>query len=390
MPQSGPDLREIRKFVAPEIVLGAGASMLAGQYAWNLGIRRALLVSDPGVAEAGWTALVAQSLRDADLDVSIFEGVNANPRDSQVMAGAEAYRAERCDGLVAVGGGSPMDAAKGIGIIVTNGRHILEYEGVDRIEVPIPPLLCVPTTAGSSADVSQFAIINDTARHVKIAIVSRAMVPDASLVDPRTLTTMPAIVTAGTGIDALTHAVEAVVSSASSSLTDLLAIDAIGLVRRHLPRCLEAPDDVEARSAMARASLLAGMAFSNAILGATHALAHGIGGLLDAPHGVCNALLIDHVVRYNFSTARERYFRVAEALGLEARGRPSGDVEKELATALHELRRRAGIEGTLATLGVGRSDIPLIARHALADVCLATNPRPADQRDLEVILEEAL
>jgi alcohol dehydrogenase class IV len=375
---------EIRKFVVPELVLGEGVCQLVGQQTWNLGVRRALLVTDPGVAAAGWTEVAARSLRDAHVEVVIFSDVKPNPSERPVMEGAELYRQHRCDGLVAVGGGSPMDVAKGIGVVATNGGHVLAYEGVDRIEAPIPPIVCVPTTAGSSADVSQFAIITDSTRRVKIAIISKTVVPDASLIDPVVLTTMPPEVTAGTGLDALTHAVEAYVSSASSPLTDLLALEAVALVPGALPRCLDDPGDLAARAVMARASLVAGMAFSNAILGATHALAHALGGLLDAPHGECNAILLEHVVRFNLEFARERYARIGAALGA------AGDDPHAVPGKIAELRRRCGIPGSLRAMGIRAADIPLLARHALADACLATNPRPASQRDLEVILEEAL
>lgn len=180
---SGSDLLELRKFLAPEAVFGQGAALLAGRYAQNLGARKVLLVTDPGVAAQPWFAPVAESIGEAGLRLEVFTDIHPNPRDFEVMRGAEVYRAAGCDAIVAVGGGSPMDCAKGIGIVSTNERHVLEFEGVDNVTRPGPPLICVPTTAGSSADVSQFAIITDTARRVKIAIVSKAMVPDAALVD---------------------------------------------------------------------------------------------------------------------------------------------------------------------------------------------------------------
>ena len=215
---SGADFSKLRKFLAPEFVFGQNASLLAGRYAANLGCKKLLLVSDPGVSAAGWTALVERSLGEYGLKSQIFLEVSENPRDHQVMAGAELYLAKGCDMLLAVGGGSPMDCAKGIGIVVGNGGNILDFEGADNVPLPGPPLICVPTTAGSSADVSQFAIINDTVRKVKIAIVSKVLVPDVALIDPLLSTTMSPELTANTGLDALTHAVEAYVSNASSPM----------------------------------------------------------------------------------------------------------------------------------------------------------------------------
>jgi alcohol dehydrogenase class IV len=385
-----PPLAEQRKFIVPELALGLDAHTLAGRYARNLGVRRALLVSDPGVARAGWTERVAEALRSAGVWYELFEGVSPNPRDREVMAGAEAYRRGGCDGLVAVGGGSPMDAAKAVGIVVTNGRAIGAYEGVDQIAAPIPPLVCVPTTAGSSADVSQFAIISDDARRLKFAIISKAVIPDASLIDPRPLTTMAPEITAATGMDALTHAVEAYVSNASSPLTDLAALEAVRLVGAGLLRTLEAPADLAAREVMARASLLAGMAFSNAILGVVHAVAHAVGGLLDAPHGACNAYLLEHSVRLNHAAAPERYRAVAEALGVPVGGRSDPDVREALVDAVARLRCAVGLTGTLGRLGVTRGDVPRIAENALRDPCMATNPRAITRAELEAFLEQAL
>ena len=256
----------MRKFVAPEFVYGAGALQLAGQYATNLGAGKVLLVSDEGVAKAGWTDLVAESLEQAGLPLVLFTDVSPNPRTKEVMAGTELFKQTGCDAIVAVGGGSPMDLAKGVGIVAANGGHILDYEGADKVGAPIPPLICLPTTAGSSADVSQFCIIANPQKEVKIAIVSKAVVPDVALIDPLTTTTKDPYLTACTGLDALTHAVEAYVSTANSPITDLHALEAIRLVSKYLAQTVAKPKDKMLRAKMMLASLEAGLAFSNAIL----------------------------------------------------------------------------------------------------------------------------
>jgi len=198
---------KLRKFVVPEFIFGEGARLLVVQYARNFGARKVLLVTDPGVREAGWAGEAAESLEAAGLAQVVFDGVSSNPKSSEVMAGAAVYLAEGCNLIVAVGGGSPMDCAKGIGIVSTNRDHILAFEGVDQVPAPMPPLICVPTTAGTAADVSQFVIISNEQERVKIAIVSKAVVPDLALIDPVTLTTKPASLTASTGFDAPTHAI---------------------------------------------------------------------------------------------------------------------------------------------------------------------------------------
>ncbi len=381
---------ELRKFVAPEVVFGAGARRLAGRYAANLGAERALVVSDPGVIRAGWTAEVEQALGEAGVARAVFSGVSPNPRAEEMMLGAERYRLERCDVIVAVGGGSVVDCAKGIGIVSSNRRHILEFEGVDRVADPMPPVICVPTTAGASADVSQFVIVTDRTARTKKAIISKSVVPDVSLVDPETLTTLDPFVTACTGMDALVHAVEAFVSNAHSPLTDVHALQAIRLVFPNLVACLRDPTDVELRTPVMLGSLEAGLAFSNASLGAVHALAHSLGGYLDLPHGQCNAMLLRHVAAYNFESATERYEQVGLAMGLPlSRMRRSGR-RAAILDAIEGLRSELRVTGTLASHGVKASDVSELAEHALSDACLVTNPRRPNRRDLEVIYEEAL
>lgn len=379
---------ELRKFVAPEIVFGEGALSLIGQYAASLGARRVFMVTDPGIRAAGWTKAAQKSLEEHGIPHVVFDSVTPNPKDHEVMAGANLYRTENCDVIVVIGGGSPMDCAKAIGIVATNDRHVLEFEGMDEVVIPGPPLLCIPSTAGTSADVSQFAIITDTARQVKIAIISKTMVPDVALIDPVTTTTMPAELTAATGMDALVHAVEAYVSNASSPLTDLNALEAIRLVTRHLSGAVQEPLNRGHRNGMMLGSLLAGLAFSNAGLGLVHAMAHALGGRLDLPHGECNAILLEHVVRFNFAAAAELYRGVGRAMGLHLDGAPS-DGER-LAEVLAHFRREVGIDRRLRLLGVTAADIPDMARKAYRDPCLATNPALATVHDIEEIYEQAL
>ncbi len=384
------DLSGLRKFVAPEFVFGPGSSRLAGQYADNLGIRKVLLVTDKHLMECEWPSRVMDSLAQAGVGYTVFHDVSPNPRDNEVMDGAALFRENDCDALVAVGGGSPMDCAKGIGIVITNNRHVLSFEGADNVPRPGPPLICIPATSGSAADISQFCIITDTRRKVKIAIVSKAMVPDVSLVDPVLTTTMSKALTAHTGLDALTHAIEAYVSNASSPVTDLHALEAIRLVRKHLVTTIHEPDNLDARMGMSLASTFAGLAFSNAILGAVHAMAHSLGGKLDLPHGQCNALLLDFVMDYNFDAAPEKYFKIGKFLDAELNDEMSYE-EKKHATleAVRALKRETGVTGSLADLGVSAEDLKLLTEHALKDPCMLTNPKSPLTADIESIYEKA-
>jgi alcohol dehydrogenase class IV len=306
------------------------------------------------------------------------------------MAGAAVYTENLCDSLVAVGGGSVMDCAKGIGIVISNGGDILDYEGIDQIGVPMPPLICIPTTGGTSADLSQFAIINNSSELVKIAVISKAVVPDVALVDPLTLTSMDAYLTACTGMDALSHAIEAYVSNASSPLTDLHALEAMRLVAASLRRTVETPLDLKVRGEMMLASLQAGLAFSNASLGAVHSMAHSLGGYSDLPHGECNALLLPHVIDYNFSRVPERFRKIADALAIPSAGLADAELRAALIAGVIDLRRQCGIDGTLASRGVNISDVGILSGKAIKDPCNATNPRPPTKEDLAAVFREAL
>lgn len=381
---------ELKKFVAPEIVFGLGAIDLAGQYASNLGARKVLLVTDKGVIDAGWAERVSASIAAAGLSSAVFSGISPNPRDQEVAAGAEFYKAHGCNAIVAVGGGSPLDCAKAIGIVASNGGNIGEYEGVDNVAYPVPPLVCIPTTAGSSADVSQFTIITDTTRKVKMAIVSKTIVPDIALIDPQTLTTMPDYLTACTGVDALSHAIEAYVSNVHWPLTDLHALEAIRLLHTYLPLSVNYPQDLNYRAQVMLASMEAGLAFSNAILGAVHALAHSLGGFSDLPHGECNAILLEHVVAVNFSACPDRYVTVAETMGLNMRGLERLEQAEALGHELARFRRELGLRRNLGELGIKRGDIAALAEYALHDVCMATNPQALTRQEVEGIYERAL
>ena len=383
-------LYEMRKFGAPEFIFGVGARRRVGFYARNMMARRVLVVSDDGVIHAGWLKDVETDLREAGIDFVVFKGLSPNPKDHEVMAGAALYAREHCDVIVALGGGSVIDCAKAIGVVHTNGCSVLRFEGVDQIEAPGPPLICIPTTAGTSADISQFCIIVNSAERYKMAIISKTVVPDVALVDPETTLSMDPYLTACTGMDTLTHAIEAYVSTARSPIVDVHALAAIRLVSGNLEQAVLAPAELPARENMMLASLQAGLAFSNASLGAVHAMAHSAGGFLDLPHGECNALLLEHVVRFNMTAAPERYRQVAEAMGIDTRGMEAKTVTARVTEALANLRRRVGIVDGLAARGVRVADLPELAAHAVKDACVFTNPRNVSRSDAQAIYGEAL
>lgn len=381
---------ELRKFVAPEVVFGLDARFLAGRYAKNFGAQKVLIVSDPGIIAAGWLNGIFDVLDKEIISYEIYSDITPNPKEEEVIRGAELYKDKECNAIVAVGGGSTLDCAKGIGIVSSHNRGILDFEGVDKVYNPIPPLICIPTTAGSSADVSQFAVIKDQKRNVKISIISKALVPDVALIDPVTTTTMDSYLTASTGLDALTHAIEAYVSNASSPLTDTHALNAIQLIWSNLIKTINHPDDLGLRGNMMLGSLEAGLAFSNASLGAVHAMAHSLGGFLNLSHGECNAILLDHVIDFNFDAEPLRYQNIGEAMGINFDGMNANEIKAAIMMELKHLKESIGIDHTLKQMGVKESEITHLSKNAMEDSCIVTNPRRPEQKDIEEIFKKAL
>lgn len=371
------------RFITPELFFGEGVRFETASLLKKLGVHRVLIVSDPGVISSGWTGELMDSLSGSGIRFSLFSEVTPNPKADEVMQGVSFYRDEGCDGIVVLGGGSPIDCAKGIAIVSANGGHILDYEGVDQISKPIPPFIALPTTSGSSADMSRFAIISDTAVRVKKAIISSRIVPDYSLLDPEVTMTMDPYLTACTGMDALTHAIEALVSSGHSPLTDVHAKEAIRLVYRNLKAAAIDRLNIHIRAQVMMASLQAGLAFSNAGLGAVHAMAHSLGGLKDLSHGECNALLLEHVINHNYDSAVHRYSMVAEAMELDIRGKSDQWIRQALLERVSAFRQEVGVVSRLADLGIQAADIPRLAENSVKDACLSTNPQTISKKQME-------
>lgn len=384
-PQRSGARGRVSKFVIPEVIFGIGTLAEVGGAVRRVGGHRPMLVSDPGVLAAGWVDRALPHLADVRVQSRLWHGLTPNPKDFEVEAAFESYRENGCDALLAIGGGSCIDVAKAVAVLSGNGGRILDYEGIDRATSPIPPMVMVPTTGGSGADVSQFCVVTDTARGLKATIGGRALVPEISVTDPMLLTTMPAELTAHTGLDALSHAIESCVSEACDFLSKGHAVAAIDAISRNLLRSVEHPFDLDAREAIARASLQAGMAFTNALLGATHAIAHQIGGALDLPHGLLNAILMPHVMRFNAQTHAERYVDVARALGVDVADLSPEAAAEAAIDRVDGLARALEIPSGLRALGVNTADFERFGVNALRDAYITTNPRPVTEGDVRDI-----
>jgi alcohol dehydrogenase len=376
---------DVRKFSVPEIILGRGSLKYAALCAKRLGAQKVFLVSDAGLERAGWVERIFEILAEEKLAWYYFNAVSANPRDHQVKEGAAHYKRERCDVVMALGGGSPMDAAKGVAIVTSNGGRISDYEGANKIQRPLPPMVFMPSTAGSGADISQFAIITDTRRQVKMSIISRTLVPNISIIDPEVLTTKPKELIIAAAIDAMAHAIEAYVSQIAYTLTEMQSLKAIDLVIEYLPRALEGRS-MEALEKLSTASTFAGMAFSNASLGLDHALAHSLGGKLDLAHGLVHPVLLPAVMRYNLPACRSKMAAIGEIV----LGHRLEDDEQTAQAGIEKLTdffKNLKITTELRYIVADAAALPQVCKTATQDACLVTNPREATWEDILHVCE---
>ncbi|MCM2479905.1 L-threonine dehydrogenase [Serpentinimonas maccroryi] len=378
-------------FFMPAVnLMGGGSLGEAMQAVKGLGYRKALIVTDAMLNKLGLADKVAKLLNELQIATVVFDGAQPNPTKGNVRAGLALLRANQCDCVVSLGGGSSHDCAKGIALCATNGGEISDYEGVDRSVKPQLPLVAINTTAGTASEMTRFCIITDEETHIKMAIVDRNVTPILSVNDPDLMLAKPKALTAATGMDALTHAVEAYVSTAATPITDACALKAVELIARHLRTAVAKGDDLHAREQMAYAQFLAGMAFNNASLGYVHAMSHQLGGFYDLPHGVCNALLLPHVEAFNVKTSAARLRDVAQAMGENVQGLDAQAGAQACLAAIRKLSSDIGIPKSLGELGVKRADIPTLAANAMKDACGFTNPRSATQTEIEAIFEGAM
>lgn len=365
-----------------KVRFGFGVSAALGEEAAALG-RRALVVTDPGVRRAGLADGPLAALRDAGLTVDLFDGVSGNPRDHECLAAAAAGRALGADLVVAVGGGSPMDTAKTAAALLANGGTPQDWEAPARLDRPPLPVVAVPTTSGTGSEVTFYAVVTDTARHYKMSLFDPRLAPAVALVDPGLTMTLPPAVTASTGMDALTHAIEATTCRLANPVSDALAKEAIGLVARHLPTAVRDGANREARAGTMMGSLLAGMAFGNTDVGSVHCLAEAIGGRHDTPHGVANAVFLPLVFAHNAAAFPERHAAVAAALGL------GGGSAADAVAAVAALAREVGIPRLRELPGIDPADFPGLAEAAKGNVSDPSNCREMQVADYLLLLRQA-
>ncbi|EOY6172021.1 iron-containing alcohol dehydrogenase [Enterobacter hormaechei] len=378
-------------FMPPINMIGAGCIAKAVQQISDFGIHKCLIVTDVFLSESVMMGRLKMLLNRHDVDTIIFPGALPNPTTSNVKAGLNVLLEHHCDAVVSFGGGSPHDCAKAIALLATNGGEIEDYEGINCSEREQLPLFAINTTAGTGSEITRFCIITDEQRHIKMAIIDKNVTPLMSVNDPELMLDMPKSLTAATGMDALTHAIEAYMSTSAFPVTDGLALKAINLIQQNLRTTVFQGDNLPARENMAIAQFMAGMAFNSASLGYVHAIAHQLGGFYNLPHGVCNAILLPHVQRFNagLPAVAQRLMDIANAMGLKLSVDHARNVDITLA-AIKQLSSDIGIPGGLAELGVKEKDFDILAENTLTDSCSLTNPRIATKQQIKEILSAAM
>ncbi|MBB6622184.1 iron-containing alcohol dehydrogenase [Clostridium gasigenes] len=379
-------------YLVPSVnFMGAGCVKLVGERCEILGGKKALIVTDKFLRsmEGGAVELTVKSLTESGIEVAYYDGVEPNPKDTNVADGLKVYQTENCDMIVTVGGGSSHDCGKGIGIAATHEGDLYEYAGIETLTVALPPIVAVNTTAGTASEITRHCVITNTKTKVKYVIVSWRNLPLVSFNDPMLMVKKPAGLTAATGMDALTHAIEAYVSIDANPVTDAAAIQAIKLISNNLRQAVAFGENLVARENMAYGSFLAGMAFNNANLGYVHAMAHQLGGLYDMPHGVANAMLLPHVERYNLISNPAKFADIAEFMGENIAGLSVMEAAEKSIDAMFKLSKEIGIPSSLKEMGIKEEDFAYMAKMALKDGNSFSNPRKGNEKEIMQIFKAA-
>ena len=372
----------MRKIYWPSVnILGPGALKEAANEIKKMNLGRALIVTDKILSENGVVEKVVQELKNIDLDYVIYNDVNQNPTIKNVNDGLEAYKKNDCNYIISVGGGSPQDTAKAIGILVTNGGNIVDYEGVFKSTNKSVPIVAINTTAGTASEVTINYVITDENRKIKMVMVDPNSLATIAVNDPELMLRKPASLTAATGMDALTHAIEAYVTKGSYELSDTLALEAIKLIGEALEEAVNNGDNLEARSKMAWGSYIAGLSFSNCGLGIVHSLAHQLGSEYDIPHGVANAILLADVMEYNLDSNYKKFANIAKVLGRDINNKTIEEAAMESVLAVRELSKKVNIP-KLDKTSFKIEDVEKLSKQAHEDVCAGGNPKDSSVQDI--------
>lgn len=383
----------VNRFILNEVsYFGPGARKELPGVVKSMGYTKALVVTDKGLMKFGVAQKVLDELDAAGIPYEVFDEVKPNPTVSNVKAGIEACKNAKADFIVAIGGGSSMDTAKGIGIVINNPEFsdIVSLEGVAPTKKKSLPIIALPTTAGTAAETTINYVIIDEERQAKMVCVDPHDIPVCAIVDAELMYSLPKSLTAATGMDAMTHAIEGLITKAAWEMSDMFEIKAIEMIHKYLPIAVNDPSNPEGRNGMAVAQYIAGMAFSNVGLGVDHGMAHPMSALHDVPHGVACAILLPVVMRYNAPVAKAKYVEIAKACGVYKEGMTVDEAADAACKAIEDLSKLVGIPQHLADLGIKEEDIPALAEQAINDVCTPGNPREVTKDDIIAIYKSIL
>ena len=375
------------------IVFGPGALRELGAETGRLGMKRPLLVTDRGVVGCGLAGRVTAEAKRAGLSVTLFDGVSSNPVEQNVFDGLEKYRAGKCDGIIALGGGSAVDTGKAVRLRVTHGLPLEEYDdlvnGGEKIGSDLPPMVAMPTTAGTGSEVGRSAVIILKATDRKTVIFSPYLIPSAAITDPELTLGMPPGLTAGTGLDALTHNVEAYLSLGYHPMCDAIALHGTRLAVRNLAAAVRDGKNLVARTEMMMAAMMGAVAFQKG-LGAVHSLAHPLSSIANLHHGTANGILLPPVLEFNKLTSEERLRDIAVAMDLDVAGKSASEAAEAAIERVRRLLKEVGIPDRLSAFGITREMIPALAKKAMEDGCRLLNPRPCSEADMVALYERSL
>lgn len=380
-------------FLMPSVnFFGPGVIAKIGDRAKMLNMHKPLIVTTEGLSKIdnGPVKQTIASLEKAGVDYAVFTGAEPNPKIRNVQAGKKMYQDENCDSIITVGGGSAHDCGKGIGIVLTNGDDISKLAGIETLKNPLPPLMAVNTTAGTGSELTRHAVITNEKTHLKfVVVVSWRNIPLVSFNDPMLMLDIPKNITAATGCDAFVQAIEPYVSVDHNPITDSQCKEAIQLIQTALPEVVANGHNIEARTKMVEAEMLAGMAFNNANLGYVHAMAHQLGGQYDAPHGVCCALLLTTVEEYNLIACPERFAELAKVMGFDTTGLTLYEAAQKSIDGMREMCRLVGIPSSIKEIGAKPEDFEMMAKNALKDGNAFSNPRKGTVEDIVKLYQKA-
>lgn len=383
----------INRFILNEVsYFGPGARQNLPEIITRLGKNKAMVVTDPGLLKFGVADMVTMVLDQAKIPYEVFSDVKPNPTVTNVKNGIEAFKKSGADFIIAIGGGSAIDTAKAVGIVSNNPEFsdIVSLEGCAPTRHKSVPIIALPTTAGTAAETTINYVIIDEEKQKKMVCVDPNDIPAVAIIDAELMYSLPKSLTAATGMDALTHAIEGYITQGAWELSDMFEIEAIRMISRYLPVAVEDPQNPEGRNGMAVAQYVAGMAFSNVGLGLVHGMAHPLGALFDIPHGVANAVLLPTVMEFNMPYCIAKYRKIAEAMGVDTSSMNDNEAAQAACDAVKQLSQKVGIPATLTALGIKAENIPALTEQAINDVCTPGNPRQVTAEEVEKIYHSLL